>query len=148
MDGVLVVELDVDEQLGVKRVGRALGRAAEALGVGSEVEKWRTCEEDVVIEVATQRVWVCGVLIALGDLPYRLLELLAKSGRVVPTKELGAKLSSASIPDEVARRAKVKLEAQVSNCVARAGVVWDAAQIVVTEGKKGYRLGVAVRVLA
>ena len=147
LDGVLAVELDVDEQLGVKRVGRALGRAAEALGLASEVEAWRTCAEEVVIETATQSVWICGVLVPLADLPYRFLELLAKSGRVVPTKELGAQLSSASLADEAARRAKMKLEAQVSECLARAGVVWDVARLVVTEGKKGYRIGVSVRIV-
>jgi hypothetical protein len=90
---------------------------------------------------------ICGVLVPLADQPYRLLELLAKSGRVVPTKELGARLSSGSYPEEVARRVKMKLEAQVSERLARAGVVWDSARIVVTEGKKGYRLGVSVRVV-
>jgi hypothetical protein len=148
MDGVLVVELDVEEQLGVKRVGRALGRAAEALGVGGEVEAWRTCGEDVVIEVATQRVWICGVLVTLGEASYRLLELLAKSGgRVVATKELGAQLSARSSPEEGARKAKMRLETQVSEQLARAGVVWNAREIVVAEGKKGYRLGVSVRVV-
>jgi hypothetical protein len=148
MDAVLAVELDVEEQLGVRRVGRALGRAAEALGVASEVETWRTCEEDVVIEVATESVWICGVPVALADQPYRLLELLAKSGRLVATRELGTRLSSGDYPEEVARRVKMKLEAQVSECLERAGVVWDATRMIVTEGKKGYRLGVSVRVIA
>ena len=147
LDGVLVVELDVEEQLGVKRVGRALGRAAEALGVGAEVDRWRTCAEDVVIEPATQSVWICGVLVPLTDAPYRLIELLARSARVMPTKELGAQISSGSISDEVARKAKLRLEAQVTECLTRAGVVWDVTRMIVTEGKKGYRLGVSARVL-
>ncbi len=48
----------------------------------------------------------------------------------------------------VARRRNGLREAQVSECLARAGVVWDVAKMIVTEGKKGYRLGVSVRVLA
>jgi hypothetical protein len=145
--GMLEVELAVGEQLGAERVGRVLGKVAEALDLVTEVEVWRRYDEDLVLELEPQRVWVRGVLVPLGDGPYRLLEILAREARVVPTKELGAKLSAGEYPDEAARRLKMKLEAQVGACLKRAGDGWDARQIVVTEGKKGYRLGVSVRLV-
>lgn len=147
LDGLVAVELDVEEQLGVRRIGRALGRAAEALRVEAEVERWRTCAEDIVIDAATETVWILGVLVPLADLPYRLLALLAPDDRTVPTKKLGARLSSGSYPDEAARRAKMRLEEQVRACLARAGVPFDVTRLVVTEGKKGYRLGMSARIL-
>jgi hypothetical protein len=145
--GMLEVELTVGQQLGAERVGRVLGKIAEALDLVHEVPAWMRYEEDVVIEIAPQRVWIRGVLVPLSDAPYRLLEILSREARVVPTKELGAKLSAGGYPDEAARRIKMKLEAQVSACLKRAGDPWDARQIVVTEGKKGYRLGVSVRLV-
>jgi hypothetical protein len=101
VEGVIAIELDVEEQLGVKRIGRVLGRAAEALGVAAEVEPWRLCEEEVVVEGAAgsgaQRVWVIGVAInGLTDRGVRFVEYLAKNaGRVIATKELGAYVSNA-----------------------------------------------------
>jgi hypothetical protein len=145
--GFVVVELDVKEQLGARNIYRALGRAAEALDVANEVEAWRNCDEDVVIDAATERVWVRGVLVTLSDLPYRLILLLARAGRVVATKDLGAKLSAGDYPDEAARRLKGKLESQVRACLRAEGDPWDVGQLVVTEGKKGYRLGVTARVI-
>jgi hypothetical protein len=147
IDGVAVVELDVPEQLGVAGAGRALGRAAEALGVPHEVERWRTCEEDMVIDAAAETVWIAGTAVALSDNAYRLLVLLARAGRVVATKALGARISASGYPDEVARRAKRQLEKDAGAALAARGVAWPVERLVVAEGKKGYRLGVAVRLV-
>jgi hypothetical protein len=76
-----------------------------------------------------------------------ILELLARSTCVVPTKTLGVKLSAGDYPDEAARRIKMKLEAQVHEGLMRAGDPWDVSQLVVAEGKKGYRLGISARVI-
>ena len=149
LNGVLVLELDLEEQFGVKRIGRVLGKAAEALGVAGEVEIWRTCDEDVVIEAATQRVWIYGVFVPLAEGPYRFLEYLATNPGIARTKELGARLShAASHPEVVARRAKMKLEEELTRYLTRAHVAFDVSKLVVTEGKKGYRLGVSARVIS
>ncbi|HEY2515663.1 MAG TPA: hypothetical protein VGI39_32565 [Polyangiaceae bacterium] len=145
LEGFLVIELDVAEQFGAKSVGRALGRAADALGVGDEIEIWRGCEEEVVIDAGQERVWVEGVLVALSDLPYRFLEYLAREARVVTSKEIGAWISAGEYPEEAARRVKRDLEKQMAAIAGKAG---DArGPLVVTEGKKGYRLGWRVKVV-
>jgi hypothetical protein len=147
IEGVMVLELDVGAQLGTERIGRVLGRAAVALNVADEVDPWRTCEEDVVVDAATQQTWVKGVLVPLSDAPYRMAEILASSARVVGTKEIGEKLTSGDYPVEAARRIKMVLETQVRDALTAAGVVLGVESLVVTEGKKGYRLALSARVV-
>ena len=148
-DGVMVIELDVHEQLGARPVGRALGKAAEALGVEGEVEACRLCEEEVVVDANAQRVWVLGVAVSLSAKPYRFIEYLARrAGHVTTTSEIGAYVSSSGYPDVAARKTKQELEKQVAAALLGAGV--DAgivARLIVVEGRKGYRLGVSARVV-
>jgi hypothetical protein len=145
--GMLCEELDLEEQLGARRIGRVLGRAAQALGIGDEVEGWRTCAEDIVIDAAAEKVWVLGALVALSDKPYRALLVLARRAGVVTSKELGLAVSASEYPDGAARRIKGQLEAQVDASLTKAGVTWDRARFILTEGKKGYRLGMSARVV-
>ena len=146
---LIAIELDVEEQLGVKRIGRALGKAAEALGVPEEVEAWRLCEEDVVVEKATQRVWVRGVLVPLTEKPYRFLEYLAgHPGSPRTTKEIGSYASRSEFPDDAARRIRADLERRVRQALATGGAdATIADRLIVAEGKQGYRLGLSVRVV-
>jgi hypothetical protein len=147
--GMLEIELDVAEQLGCKRIGRVLGRAAEALGVPHEVDRWRLCDEDVVVDAAKQITWVTGVRVPLKERPFGLVLHLAKvGGLLLATKDLGARISNAGAPDVTARKAKAEAEEQIRKVLDEAGV--DSAivnRLIVAEGKKGYRLGVSARVL-
>jgi hypothetical protein len=147
--GILEIELEIQEQLGARRLGRALGRAADALGVPHDVEMWRRCDEEVVVELATRTIWVLGVRITLAERAYSLVAHLAPTGtRVIPTKEVGAHLSSAGSPDVTARKAKAEVEKQVREALAAAGVDPSIAErMIVSEGRKGYRFGVGVRVI-
>jgi hypothetical protein len=152
VEGVIAIELDVEEQLGVKRIGRVLGRAAEALGVTAEVEPWRLCEEEVVVEGAAgggaRRVWVIGVAInGLSERGYRFVEYLAKNaGRVIATKELGGYVSNAGAPDVTARKVKREVEERVKGSLEAAGV---AAERVAGGGeeddRRGWEEGVSAR---
>ncbi len=148
-DAILAIGLDLEEQLGLKRIGRVLGKAAEALGVRGEVEPWRLCDEAVVVETKTSRVWVLGVLVGLTEKPYRLLEYLAqRAGHLTTTKEVGAYVSVSEYPDVVARRTKAELEKQLRAALEAAAVGCEIAdRLVVVDGRKGYRLGVGVRVI-
>jgi hypothetical protein len=147
--GMRAIELDVGEQLGAKSVGRALGRAAEALGIPGEVEAWRTCAEDVVLEVAARTLWVLGVRVHLPDHPFKLLLHLAeRRGQVIATADLGLKLGVGGEPNVRARKAKALLEKHVREALEGAGSGSTLAEeMIVAEGKAGYRLGVGVRVL-
>ena len=137
--GLLTIGLDVAEQLGVKGIGRALGKAAEALGVGGEVEVWRLHEEDVVVEAATQKVWILGVLVGLSEKAYRFVEYLARNaGRPTTTKELGAYVSSSGYPDDAARRIRGEVERQVTRGLTAAGAdVAIVERLIVAEGSWG-----------
>jgi hypothetical protein len=135
--GMLEIELDVAEQLGARRIGRVLGRAAEALGVPHEVEAWRRFDEALVVEEASQRAWLLGVAVPLKDRAFGLVLHLARRGAaVVATKEVGARISSAGSPDVTARKAKAEAEKQMRDALEGAGV--DAAivdRLIVAEGR-------------
>ena len=149
VDGAVVIELDVGEQLGVKRIGRALGRAAEALGVGHEVEACWLYDEEVIVDRAARKVWVTGVLVGLSEKAYRFVEYLAlHAGRPTTTKELGSYVSSSGYPDDAARRIRGEVERQVRRSLEGAGAdVAIVERLIVAEGKLGYRIGVGVRVV-
>jgi hypothetical protein len=147
--GVLTIELGLAAQLGAERIGRVLGRAAEALDIAHEVQAWRLCDDEVVVEPATERVWVLGVMVPLRGRVYAFVaELAAAAGRVMPSKELGARLSTAGSPDVTARKAKAEAEKQMREGLDAAGVdVSIVERMIVTEGRRGYRFGVRVRVI-
>lgn len=147
--GMLEVELDVAEQLGAKSLGRALGRAAQALGVADQVELWRLCDEGVVVNPSTKSVWVLGVLVSLGERAFRLLaELTSAAGQVISSKELGTRISNAGAPDVTTRKAKAELENAVRRALGEAGLDASlAGRLVEVEGRRGYRLGVPARVV-
>ena len=147
--GMLEVELAVDEQLGALRVARVLGRIAEALGLEGEVEAWRLYDEEVVLDLASQRMWVVGVAVTLSDKSWRYVEYLAKSGgKAVTTKEIGQDVSRSDYPDVSARKARRAVEKQVRQAlvaaVADAGV---AERLFASEGRLGVRFGVGLRVI-
>jgi hypothetical protein len=149
--GVLVrmIELDVDEQLGAKSVARALGRAAEALGIPNDVEAWRRYEEEVVLEAASNVAWVLRVRVALPEHPFKLLAHLAKNrGATTPTSDLGLAISKGGEPDVRARKAKAALEKCVTEALVEAGVDPALASgLIIADGRKGYRLGMTARVV-
>jgi hypothetical protein len=67
---------------------------------------------------------------------------------VIPAKELGSHVSRSEYPDVAARRAKADLERQVRASLEEAGADAEVAgTLVVTEGRRGYRLGVSVKVV-
>jgi hypothetical protein len=69
-------------------------------------------------------------------------------GRVATTAEIGGYVSSSEYPDVAARRTKQEVERQIRAGLVGAGV--DAAiveRLIVVEGRKGYRLGVGVKVV-
>jgi hypothetical protein len=145
-EGMIAIDLDVAEQLGARRIGRALGKAAEAVGAADEVEAWRLHDEDVVIDEGSGRVWVAGTPVALTEKPLRLLTLLARrAGQITPSKEIGMELSSSGYPDVAARKAKAELERQV-----RAAGLDDAliGRLVLVDGRKGFRIGLSARVVS
>jgi DNA-binding response OmpR family regulator len=146
---VLEIELDVAEQFGARPIGRMLGRAAEALGGEKEVEPWRLCDEEVVIDLGGESLWVAGVRVALTDMPWRFVEFLARrGGKVATTKEIGQYLSRSEYPDVAARRTKADVERRVREKLQAAGVDADVAlRLIVADGKRGYRFGVSVRVV-
>ncbi len=147
IQGILAIELDVHEQFGARGVGRALGRAAEALGVGNEVDAWRRYDEELVIDRTAKRAWLLGVTLILKESGRKLVDYLAAhAGNVVPTNTLGRHVSLSADAGAAARRVKTDVEEQVTECLTRAGV--DTAiveRLIVAEGHKGYRLGVSVR---
>jgi hypothetical protein len=147
--GMLEVEIDVAEQLGARSVGRVLGRIATALGVEKDVEPWRVCEEDVLVETNTDRVWVKGVSIRFNEQRWKYLNLLAQKGGVVAAaRELGSAISKSGYPDVVARRMKIQVDRQVRRELEAQGA--DASiveRMIVAEGRLGYRFGVSVRVV-
>lgn len=152
-DGLREVELTLLQQLGVEGIGKVLGVIAEALDVAGEVEPWRVAEEPVVIDQATRRVWICGVLMtALAERSYRMLECLAlRAGELVPAKEVGAYIAGPrSSFLQIARQTRPDLLKRIAASFAAAGVEPPAGLIeglVVVEGKRGYRLGVGARVI-
>jgi hypothetical protein len=148
-NGMLEVELDIGEQLGATRVGRVLGRIAEAIGVGHEVDMWRRCSEDVVVDSPTQRVWVTGVLVPYREREYWLMEELAhRGGRWVATKDLGELISDAGAADVTARKAKAEVEKQTRAALRREGVDTEIVdRMIGVDTRKGYRLGVSARVV-
>jgi hypothetical protein len=144
---MLAIELDVREQLGAKRVRRALGRAVEALRVASELPAWRQWDEDLLVERKAAAAWVFGVRVALSGLPHGLLVHLAQTGGL-PSRELGARLSNSGTPDVTARKAKAEAERQIRDALVDAGV--DPAVIdglIEADKKKGFRLTIAARVI-
>jgi hypothetical protein len=148
-EGVLTIGLDVGEQLGVDRVGRALGKAAGTMGVAGEVDPWRFHDEDVIVDAARRKVWVTGVLVGLSEKAYRFLEFLARRpGAPTTTKEIGAYVSSSGYPDDAARRIRGDVERQVRRSLLAAGAAIAVVdRLIVGEGKLGYRIGVTVRVV-
>jgi hypothetical protein len=148
--GIVTIELELEEQLGAKGVGRALGRAAEALGVAGEVAAWRVCEEELVLVAATKSVWVLGVRVMLNERLFGLLAHLAVDVTIAhATKDLGGLLAKgSSTPDVAARKAKSEVERQVRAALEAAGVDAEIVErLIVAEGRKGYRLGVTARVV-
>jgi hypothetical protein len=147
--GMLEVELSVGEQLGAERVGRVLGRIAEALGLEAEVEACRRYDEEVVVDLASQRMWVVGVLVTLSDKSWRLVEYLAKNaGKTVTTKEIGNYISRSEYPDVSARKARAALEKQMKRVLAASGAdISVVERLIVSEGRLGVRFGVGVRVI-
>jgi hypothetical protein len=73
-----------------------------------------------------------------------LLLHLADETAAVATKDLGARLSNAGSPDVTARKAKADAEKQLLGAGIDAA---DVATLIVADGKKGYRLGLAARVI-
>jgi hypothetical protein len=121
-----------------------LGKIAEVLGLEKEVEAWRLYDDDIVVEAATQRAWVTGVLVPFRERAYGLLFHLAKRGGIVATKDIGASISAAGAPDVTARKAQLEARAAARRAGVDAGIV---AKMIVVEGRKGYRLGVSARVV-
>jgi hypothetical protein len=146
--GVLAIELDLGQQLGEKRIGRVLGRAAEALGVAKEVQGWRLWDEELIVDRVKETIWIFGVAVALATQPAQLITYLAEaSPRVVSTKELGAQLSSSG-SDVTARKAKAETERQVRQSLEEAGVDPSVVdRLIVSVGRSGYRLGLSSRVV-
>jgi hypothetical protein len=147
--GMLEVELAVSEQLGAERVGRMLGKIAEALGLEAEVDPWRLYDEEVVLDLASQRMWTEGVEITLPEKSWRYIEYLAKSdGRAVTTKELGTYVTRGDYPDASVRKIRVKMEEQMKRQLSAAGADTSVAErLIASEGRQGVRFGVSVRVL-
>jgi hypothetical protein len=147
--GIVAVELDLREQLGAKRITRALGRAAESLGVADEVEVWRRWDEELLVERKATVIWAHGVRVLLSERPHRLLVLLAESaGQVLATRDLGLRLSTGGAPDVTARKAKAEAERQMRGAFEEAGADARIVEgIIVADGRKGYRLGVSARVI-
>ncbi len=147
IQGILAIELDVHEQFGARGVGRALGRAAEALGVGNEVAAWLRYDEELVLDRSAKQAWLLGVALILSENGWKFVEYLAThAGKVVPTNAIGRHVSISADPGAAARRTKSDVEQQVSGCLERSGA--DTAiveRLIVAEGHKGYRLGVTVR---
>jgi hypothetical protein len=147
------VELDIFEQLGAAPLASVVARTAKVLGIEQDLEPWRLAEEVLVVDTATQRVWVLGVLVTLlSENSYRFVEYLAKKSsiapRVIPSKEIGAHVSRSDYPDVAARRAKAEVERQIAGSLVAAGRDASIAKtLVVVEGRKGYRLGVTARVV-
>lgn len=148
-NGMLEIELAIGEQLGAERVGRVLGRIAEALGLEKEVEAWRLYDEEVVVETAKERAWISGVSIAFNEHRWRFVHYIAKKqGAVANAKDIGASISKSAYPDVVARRMKAQVERQVRRELEAAGVDTGIAdRMIVGEGRQGYRFGVSVRVV-
>jgi DNA-binding response OmpR family regulator len=147
--GMLEVELAVGEQLGAERVGRVLGKIAEALGLEAEVDPWRLYDEEVVLDLASQRMWTEGVEIALPEKSWRYVEYVAKSdGKAVTTKELGNYVTRGDYPDASARKIRAAIEKQMKQRLAAAGADGSVAErLIASEGRQGVRFGVSVRVL-
>jgi hypothetical protein len=143
-NGMLEVELAVGEQLGAERVGRVLGKIAEAVGLEAEVLAWRRYDEDLVVQAATQTAWLTGIAVPFRDRAYGLVLHLAKRGGLTATKDLGASISSAGAPDVTARKARAEAEAAARRAGVDAGTV---KRMIVVEGRKGYRLGVSARIV-
>ncbi len=149
-NGFVTIELDLAEQLGAKGIGRALGRAAEALGVAGEVAAWRLCDEELVLHAESKSVWLLGVRVALSDRLYALLaHLAADPTQARATSAIGALLAKgSSTPDVAARKAKADVERQIREALESAGVDTEIVErLIVAEGRKGYRLGVTARVV-
>ena len=150
------MELDLHEQFGVAATtGLVTGRIATALKIEDEIdEKWRLAEMDevLVIDRKGKRIWLLGVeLPHLLDGTYRLLERLAiERGDVVEVRVLGAYVSGASDPDVVVRKRRARLVTQIERSFAAAGAVLPvglAEELIVIDGRGGYRLGVGCKVI-
>ncbi len=151
-DGLRHVELSLAEQLGVAPVRGVLARVAEALEI-DDAPPWQLSSARVVVERATERVWIDGVLMtALAVRSYKMIECLAlAAGRVVPPKEVAEHIAGKGANlDEVARKVRTDLVRRVAESFRAAGrsAPKDVLEgLAVLEGKRGYRLALSAHVV-
>jgi len=154
-DGIVQVELDLHEQLGVAATtGLVTGRIATALGIEDEVDGWRLAEADevLVMDKKRKRVWLLGVeLIHLVEGTYKLLErLVMEAGGAVDVRALGEYVSAAADSDVVVRKRRARLLAQVERSFVDAQTILPAGlaeELVVIDRRGAYRLGVGWKVI-
>ena len=144
--GLFEVEYD-----GLVDGGSALvERAVRLARLEDEVDKWRLTDAPLVIERKNRRVWFHATLMELADSGYAMLEGLARRpGEIASTREVCKWLSPAREDLQAARATRpkiVKWMAASFEAAGKAVPLEEIERVIVLEGKRGYRLGVAVRV--
>ena len=144
--GLIEVEYD-----GLVEGGAALvERAVKLARLEDEVELWRLTDAPLVIHPKTRRVWFHETRMELADRGYAMIEGLARRpGEIASTREVCKWLSPAGMDMQAARATRPKVVKWMAESFEAAGksVPMDEIErVIVLEGKRGYRLGVEVRV--
>ena len=144
--GLFEVEFD-----GLVEGGTALVEHAVKLArLDDEIDLWRLTDAPLVVHRKTRRVWFKETLMSLADSGYAMIEGLAlRPDEVSPTRDVCKWLSPAREDLQAAKATRPKIVRWMAASFESTGrnvPLEEIESVVVVEGKRGYRLGVAVRV--
>jgi hypothetical protein len=144
--GLFEVEFEGLVRGGTELVARAVALAK----LEDDVDPCRLTDAELVVHRASRRVWYLGTPMTLADSGYAFVEGLAmRPGEVSTTREVCKWLSRAREDLQAAKATRPKVVRWMKQSFEAAGKKVTAEQIervIVVEGKKGYRLGVTVKV--
>jgi hypothetical protein len=139
------------EYRGLVEGGTALvERAVRLARLEDDVDLWRLTHAPLVVHRASRRVWFHGVLLDLPDSGYAFVEGLAlHPDRVSSSREVCKWLSPRRVDLQAARATRPKIVKWIASrldAAAKRVPAEEIERVIVVEGKRGYRLGVPVRV--
>ena len=144
--GLFEVEVDGLVEGGTAIVERAVTLAR----LTDDVDPWRLTNAPLVVHRKTRRVWFKETLMALADSGYAMLEGLAlRAGETVSAREVCKWISPARDDLKAAKTTRPRLVRWMETSFVDAGKkvpIAEIERVVEVDGKRGYRLGVAVRV--
>ena len=136
---------------GLLRGGRALVERAVTLArLEDEIDPYRLTDAPLVVHRKTRRIWFHETPMEMADSGYTMLEGLAlRSGELSPVRDVCKWLSPAREDLQAAKATRPKVVRWLISSFEAAGKrppIEEIEQVIEVVGKRGYRLGVAVRV--